>query len=389
MIARACLVLALLFVALVRLAPATWLSPEAAESIAHQFLLDETARSKIQFRGTDLRTSTPFVSGDGFRNHCPHVCDETNRCRMHPEAVQNGSCIFVKADFYQFFAESVTPRIPGTYKIVSHNGDLSTPDGQTDAGRIQMSKYMTSHILEEEYRRGRLLAHHGQNLWWRNITVGESRPAWAHCLPIGIENRQYAIGKNPQAYVDALREHIINKKPMTTEERTGRPLLLVAFYPKSRVPDRMKVLVAIGAYSKDGKMPKVENPFYNLTDLSHKEWLEAIPLHRFVLAPFGHGLDTHRVSEILLMGGVPVMRRSSISSCYDDSDNSWKVGNVTKTRGSLPIVVLDSWSDLTKDRLEQEWKRIVEIPPSKWDWSRLLIDHWISRIDEREVSIHV
>jgi len=252
-----------------------------------------------------------------------------------------------------------------------------------------MSKYMTSHILEEEYRRGRLLAHHGQNLWWRNITVGELRPAWAHCLPIGIENRQYAIGKNPQAYVDALREHIINKKPMTMEERTGRPLLLVAFYPKSRVPDRMKVLVAIGAYSKDGKMPKVENPFYNLTDLSHKEWLEAIPLHRFVLAPFGHGLDTHRVSEILLMGGVPVMRRSSISSCYDDSDNSWKVGNATKTRGSLPIVVLDSWSDLTKDRLEQEWKRIVEIPPSKWDWSRLLIDHWISRIDEREVSIHV
>jgi len=366
---------------LVGRALATWLTQEAAELITRQFLLDETARSKIQFRGTDLRTSTPFVSGDGFRHHCAHVCDETNRCRMHPETVQNGSCIFVKADFYQFFVESVIPRIPGTYKIVSHNGDLSCPDGQTDAGRIQMSKYLTSNLLEHEYQRGRLLAHHGQNLWWRNVTQGAPRPPWAHCLPIGIENRQYAVGKHPQAYASALQENIINKKVMSTEEMSNRQLLLVAFYPKSRVPDRLKVLVALGAYAKDGKMPKVTNPWYNLTDLSHKEWLDAIPLHRFVLAPFGHGLDTHRVTEILLMGGVPVMRRSTISSCYDDSDNIWKAGNSTKTRGSLPVVILDSWADLTKERLVKEWTRIVQVPRAKWDWSRLVISHWISRID--------
>lgn len=358
----------------------TWLTQEAAESVVHEFFVAETARNKIHFRGVDLRNSTPFISGDGFRTHCEHVCDETNRCRMHPEKVENGSCIFVKADFYQFFAEGVSTRIPSTYTVVSHNGDLSTPDGQTDAGRIQMSKYMTSHLLEEEYKRGRLLAHHGQNLWWRNSTMGAPRPVWAHCLPIGIENRQYAVGRNPQAYVDALRTHIIGRRPMTEEERNNRPLLLVAFYPKSRVPDRLKVLVALGAYSKDGKMPKVENPFYNLTDLSHKEWLEAIPVHRFVLAPFGHGLDTHRISEILLMGGVPVMRQSTISSCYDDTDNTWRVGGVAVTRGSLPVVILKSWSELTKERLEAEWKRIVSIPISKWDWRRLLISHWISRI---------
>ena len=33
------------------------------------------------------------------------------------------------------------------------------------------------------------------------------------------------------------------------------------------------------------------------------------------------GLDTHRMTEILLMGGVPVIRQSTISSCYDDTDN--------------------------------------------------------------------
>jgi hypothetical protein len=66
-----------------------------------------------------------------------------------------------------------------------------------------------------------------------------------------------------------------------------------------------------------------------------------------------NGLDTHRVSEILTMGGIPVMRRSTISSCYDDSDNM--LGKTT--RGSLPVVILDFWEELTEARLEEEWTR--------------------------------
>ncbi len=136
-------------------------------------------------------------------------------------------------------------------------------------------------------------------------------------------------------------------------------------------------------------VPKDPNPFFNYTDLNHMEWLQAIGEHRFVLAPFGHGLDTHRVSEILMMGGIPVMRRSTISSCYDDSDNNYvadghrgsaAVGAKTKTRGSLPVVIVDRWEDVTKERLESEWERLSKIPNSHWDWRRLFIYHWIDRI---------
>lgn len=362
-----------------------WLTKEAAETIVAKFTIDEEARSKMQYRGTDLRTTTPFISGNGFRSHCPHICDETNRCRMVPESVKNGSCVFIKSDLFPFFAESVAPRIPGTYISVAHNGDLSTPDGQTDSGG-RLPKYVVSHLLEQEYKAGRLLAHHGQNLWWRNMAIKSPRPAWAHCLPIGVENRQYPMGGNPQAYVDAIKQYIINAKPLTPEEDSKRPLLLIAFYPRSRSPDRLKVLYTIGAYTKDGKILQVSDPFYNLTDLSHKQWLEAIPLHRFVLAPFGHGLDTHRVSEILMMGGIPVMRRSTMSSCYDDTDNQLTVNGKTTNRGSLPVVVLDSWANLTKDMLEREWARISVIPKEQWDWTRLTMTHWMNRIDGKDTK---
>lgn len=62
------------------------------------------------------------------------------------------------------------------------------------------------------------------------------------------------------------------------------------------------------------------------------------------------------------MGGIPVMRRSGISSCYDDTDNDMN----GKSRGSLPVVILDSWKELTADRLELEWKRITQFPKTHW-----------------------
>ena len=48
---------------------------------------------------------------------------------MDPAAVKDGECVFVKTDFFEFFVRDVVNRIPGKYIIVSHNGDLSAPDG--------------------------------------------------------------------------------------------------------------------------------------------------------------------------------------------------------------------------------------------------------------------
>ena len=77
-----------------------------------------------------------------------------------------------------------------------------------------------------------------------------------------------------------------------------------------------------------------------------------------------------------MMGGIPVMRKSTIASCYDDSDNH--IGK--SRRGSLPIVWLDSWQDLTKERLDKEWERFRNVPASNWDWKRLFMDHWAERV---------
>ncbi len=96
----------------------------------------------------------------------------------------------------------------------------------------------------------------------------------------------------------------------------------------------------------------------------------------------GNGLDTHRLNEILLMGGIPIIRRSSITSCYDDSDNTIVTrGDSKVTRGSLPIVIVKSWDELSRSMLEKEWLRITSHPLSYWDWKRLFVYSWIDRIN--------
>mmetsp|Transcript_102601 Transcript_102601/g.293872 ORF Transcript_102601/g.293872 Transcript_102601/m.293872 type:complete len:300 (+) Transcript_102601:421-1320(+) len=295
---------------------------------------------------------------------------------------------------WYFFAVKVAPRIPGRYTVVVHNGDQSSPDGANEKDedgatmRHVIRQHKTSHIMEQEWKKGRLIAHHTGNLWWRpaedrstyNATYTRfTRPPFLHCLPIGIENRQWRFGSKPGNYISAMRRFILRENENGVSEASEAPpssLLLIAFQEKQRVPQRKKALEAVlkaggGAFTPSNKV------------ISHEAWLEAITTHKFVLAPLGHGLDTHRVSEILMMGGIPVMKRSTISSCYDDSDNELTAvgaSGTKHTRGSIPSVIVDDWAEVTPSRLEREWDEISRHPKGHWDWQRLFAQQWLDRI---------
>lgn len=53
-----------------------------------------------------------------------------------------------------------------------------------------------------------------------------------------------------------------------------------------------------------------------LPNLAFDEYMRAIDAHKFVVSMRGNGLDTHRFSEILLMGSVPVVETSPLDDLY-------------------------------------------------------------------------
>mmetsp|Transcript_102602 Transcript_102602/g.293878 ORF Transcript_102602/g.293878 Transcript_102602/m.293878 type:complete len:296 (+) Transcript_102602:671-1558(+) len=231
------------------------------------------------------------------------------------------------------------------------------------------------------------------------------------CPPTHRYHTTHRFGSKPGNYISAMRRFILRENENGVSEASEAPpssLLLIAFQEKQRVPQRKKALEAVlkaggGAFTPSNKV------------ISHEAWytragfgviwlrhvaslrraashhhiqpqhprLEAITTHKFVLAPLGHGLDTHRVSEILMMGGIPVMKRSTISSCYDDSDNELTAvgaSGTKHTRGSIPSVIVDDWAEVTPSRLEREWDEISRHPKGHWDWQRLFAQQWLDRI---------
>eukprot|EP01038_Epipyxis_sp_PR26KG_P009158 gene9158-12354_t len=355
----------------------TWLSKYAVQHFINEFHRME--KNRINYINpvdkTDSRSADPFISSDAFRAHCyPNLCEYDNNdgesklgnnCNFNINALKNGSCIFVTGGMLEYLVHEKLPHITSRIVIFTDKrDDQANPDGQIVRG-INTKKYTLSDKLQKYVDSGIVSALHSVNLHWRGFVSGQSRPSYMHCVPIGIEVRSGTIGAQLDEYISAMSQ--VHQRVIETQDRR---LLLAAFHTSnSNKPDRNKAWHAL-ANQKFVDLEKHSKPW--------KEWLKTIPRYKFIACPHGHGLDTHRMMEVLLMGSVPVVRRSSITSCYDDSDNSF--GSLH--RGNLPIVVVNNWEDVTENRLNSEWERIIKIHPKDWDWRRLFASHWFERLDE-------
>lgn len=88
--------------------------------------------------------------------------------------------------------------------------------------------------------------------------------------------------------------------------------------------------------------------------------------HAFVASPQGNGLDTIRTWEALMFGCIVIVRRipgaPAIEELYAD----------------LPVVVVDRWSDISRDFLVQI---LSEYSLRTFNYKKLTMEYWIRRID--------
>jgi hypothetical protein len=79
--------------------------------------------------------------------------------------------------------------------------------------------------------------------------------------------------------------------------------------------------------------------FTNFTDFANKleyeDYLKKINDYKFVLCPRGNGIDTHRFTEILFMGSVPIVEKNGLSDLYE----------------KFPCIIVDNFEDITFDML--------------------------------------
>lgn len=90
----------------------------------------------------------------------------------------------------------------------------------------------------------------------------------------------------------------------------------------------------------------------------NEKFLAQLKRHRFVLAPPGNGVDTHRLWEALALGAYPIALRSSVLEPFS----------------GLPILFVDDYSEVTLDflkvqleQLEQKKKNNLMLQMSFWE----------------------
>lgn len=91
----------------------------------------------------------------------------------------------------------------------------------------------------------------------------------------------------------------------------------------------------------------------------HETWLNQTN-YAFVISPHGNGLDCHRTWEALILGCIPIVRKSSIDVLYED----------------LPVLIVDEWTDITQQLLNETVK---EFTTKNFNMDKLKLEYWVNK----------
>jgi hypothetical protein len=83
--------------------------------------------------------------------------------------------------------------------------------------------------------------------------------------------------------------------------------------------------------------------------------------YAFVISPHGGGYDCHRLWEALVLGCIPIVKKSMIDILYDD----------------LPVLIVDQWSDVTEKLLKTT---VASFRTRTFRYEKLSLQYWMDKI---------
>jgi hypothetical protein len=263
--------------------------------------------------------SAPYLSGDLFRAMCDVALEPAEDARRRFRSGLAGArAVFVKTDLLPEFLDRYARHATACRVLVTGNSDLEV--GDVPAG------------LPPRLRR-----------WFaQNAMVTDDV---IRLLPIGLENQ--ALGRN------GLSRYY---RPCRPDEIAAKRLrLFAAFAPTT--PERDGLL---------GRLAR--SPLVDVARrrLGPRRYQDRLRRYRFVVAPRGNGIDTHRLWEALYADAIPVTRKTA-----------WSVA--LRAEG-IPVLEVDGWDEVgswTADDLAG-LSRAFPVRPSADPW--LWEGFWRDRI---------
>ena len=87
--------------------------------------------------------------------------------------------------------------------------------------------------------------------------------------------------------------------------------------------------------------------------------------YAFVLSPHGNGLDCIRTWEALILGCIPIVKKSGLDPLYNN----------------LPVLIVTDWDDVTEELLK---KTVEDYKSKNFDMNKLTLKYWVTMINENK-----
>lgn len=301
-----------------------WDGKRVASLHMHSKQLSEAASTEVS-QDRIRRTSYPYITGDAFRSLCSKKCESGGRqeasCNFKAGDVRNGDCIFIATTnlatsqttlAYLHAFDKIRPAITASYLLVTHNGDVSLPDGDSwhpNESHPEDWNSNFSHWLRDK----NLMYWFASNCHWY-----EKKNAKVRCIPLGLENDYIPNARRlAKTNISRKREHASIPQQAT--------VLLAFERDDAWKPDRGDALDALS-----GRAFTINNRVQ-----SFEAWAELAKSSDYVVCPQGHGLDTHRLWETLLLGSIPIVKSSTLDEMFE----------------TLPVLIVKEWTDINEKLL--------------------------------------
>ena len=292
-----------------------------------------------------FRYHLPVSSNNNIYSHniATHPIFESGQVKM-PRA----PTLYVCSGAISYFIAHILPSIKIPFVLVTGESVISVPDRPLE----DLDPILKNSLLQHWYSQNLILRHPKMT-----------------CMPIGLDYHTASEKSDllqphdkPPGQADLMFQRDIRKQTPLIQEKIlmdvssrsehfskRNRLCFVNF--GTQYPDR------VDAHASISPDLIVKCPVGTKRDDVWKQQSK----YSFVISPFGLGIDCHRTWEALVLGCIPIVKRSPICVVFDD----------------LPVLIVDEWRDLNASLLN---KTLDDFSKKKFNMNKLTLRYWMTKM---------
>ena len=294
-----------------------------------------------------MENECEFVSSRGLMKSCniysSTPCSSIKYCtnlNYFSKSYKN-TIIYINSSAIPHFVHNIFPNIKDSIILVTGDCDETIPND------------LFNQIDFDTFINNKKIIH-----WFCQNWVGNHKKVTI--MPIGLDyhtmsdkNHEWGCKISPLNQELLLQE--IKEKSSHFKERVCKCYANFQFLTTTRYGyDRLDAIDKIPEYLVYYEPNKIKrlNTWINQSKYS------------FVISPHGNGLDCHRTWEALCLGCIPIMKRSPISSLFND----------------LPVLIIEDWQDISQNLLNST---IEDFKNKEFNFEKLKLSYWTKQFNNR------